>query len=57
VKDGYELQRELISHIRETEEARNAFTQMEDGKSPQPTAPEPRSCRVSTQPPSYAQPG
>ncbi len=49
VKDGYELQQELIGHVRETEEARNAFSkaveQMEDGKSPQPGAPEPRSGR------------
>jgi hypothetical protein len=26
VKDGYELQQELIGHVRETEEARNAFS-------------------------------
>ena len=45
VKDGYEVQQELIAHVRETEEARNAFSKavkrMEDGKSPQPDAPEP----------------
>ena len=61
MKDGYELQQDLIGHIRETEKARNDFSnavrQMEDGKSPQPTAPEPQSGRVSTQPPSYVQPG
>ncbi|HUY45101.1 MAG TPA: hypothetical protein VMV92_05175 [Streptosporangiaceae bacterium] len=49
VKDGYELQQELIAHVRETEEARNAFSKavkrMEDGKSPQPDAPEPQSGR------------
>jgi hypothetical protein len=27
VKDGYELQQELISHVRETEEARNRLQQ------------------------------
>jgi hypothetical protein len=26
VRDSYELQQELISHVRETEEARNAFS-------------------------------
>ena len=61
VKDGYEFQQELIGHIRETEEARNDFSnalkQMEDGKSPQPTAPERQSGRVSMQPPSHVQPG
>jgi len=45
VKDGYELQQELFGHVRETEEARNAFSKavkrMEDGKSPQPDEPEP----------------
>ncbi len=49
VKDGYELQQELIGHVRETEEARNAFSKavkrMEDGKSPQLDAPEPQSGR------------
>src|SRR5437879_6144853 len=49
VKDGYELQRELIGHVRETEEARNAFSKavkrMKDGKSPQLDAPEPQSGR------------
>jgi hypothetical protein len=47
VKDGYELQQELIAHIRETEEARNAFSKavkrMEGGRSPQSDAPEPLS--------------
>jgi hypothetical protein len=47
VKDGYEFQRQLIAHVGETEEARNAFSKavkrMEDGKSPQPDAPEPQS--------------
>ena len=51
VKDGYELQQELIGHVRETEKARNAFSEavkrMEDGKSPQPDAPEPQSGRDS----------
>jgi hypothetical protein len=46
VKDGYELQLELIGHVRETEEARNAFSKavkrMQDGKSPQLDAPEPQ---------------
>ena len=46
VKDGYELQQELIDHVREIEEARNAFSKavkrMEDGKPPQPDAPEPQ---------------
>lgn len=49
VKDGYALQQELIGHVRETEEARNAFSKavkrMQDGKSPQPDAPEPQSSR------------
>ena len=49
VKDGYEFQQELIGHVRETEQARNAFSKavkrMEDGRSPQPDAPEPQSCR------------
>ncbi len=49
VKDGYEFQQELIGHIRETEEARNAFSKavkrMEDGKPPQRDAPEPQSGR------------
>lgn len=49
VKDGYELQQELIKHIRETEEARNAFSQavkrMQDAKLPQRGAPEPQSGR------------
>ena len=49
VKDGYEFQQELIGHVRETEEARNTFSKavkrMEDGKSAQPDAPEPQSCR------------
>jgi hypothetical protein len=49
VKDGYDLQQELIGHVRETEEARNAFSKavkrMEGGKSPQLDAPEPRSGR------------
>jgi hypothetical protein len=49
VKDGYEFQQELITHIREVEEARNAFSRavkrMERGKSPQPGAPEPPSGR------------
>lgn len=49
VKDGYEFQQDLLAHVRETEEARNAFSQavkrMEDGKSPQPDAPEPQSGR------------
>ena len=49
VRDSYELQQELISHVRETEEARNAFSkavkQMQGGKSPQPDAPEPQSGR------------
>ena len=49
VKDGYQLQQELIGHVRETEEARNAFSKavkrMQDGKSPQPDAPEPQSGR------------
>jgi hypothetical protein len=49
VRDGYELQQELISHVRETEEARNAFSKavkrMQGGKSPQPDAPEPQSGR------------
>jgi hypothetical protein len=39
VKDEYEFQQELIGHIRETEEARNASSEavkrMEDGKAPQ----------------------
>ena len=47
VKDGYEFQQELIAYVRETEEARNAFSKavkrMGDGKSPQPDAPEPQS--------------
>jgi len=47
VKDGYEFQQELIGHIRETEEARNAFSKavmrIEDGKPPQQDAPEPQS--------------
>ena len=47
VKDGYELQQELIGHVRETEKARNAFSKavkrMEDGRPPQPDAPEPQS--------------
>jgi hypothetical protein len=46
VKDGFELQQELIGHVRETEEARNAFSKavkrMEDGKPPQLDAPEPQ---------------
>jgi hypothetical protein len=47
------VKQDLIGHIRETEEARNDFsnavTQMEDGKSPQPTAPEsgPAGCVIS----------
>jgi len=45
VKEGYELQQELIGHVRETEEARNAFSKavkrIQDGKPPQPDAPEP----------------
>lgn len=49
VKDGYEFQQELIAHVRETEEARNAFSKavkrIEDGKSPQLDAPEPQSGR------------
>jgi hypothetical protein len=49
VKDGYELQQELVSHVRETEEARKAFSKavkrMQDGESPQPDAPEPQSGR------------
>ena len=49
VKDGYELQQELIGHVRETEEARNAFSKaikrMQDGKSPLMDAPEPQSDR------------
>jgi len=49
VKDGYELQQELIGHVRETEEAHNAFSKavkrIQDGKSPQPGAPEPQSGR------------
>jgi hypothetical protein len=49
VKDGYEFQQQLIGHVRETEQARNAFSKavkrMEDGKSPQPDAPEPQSGR------------
>ncbi len=49
VKDGYEFQQELIGHVRETEEARNAFSKavkrMRDGKSPPPDAPEPQSGR------------
>jgi hypothetical protein len=49
VKDSYELQRELIGHVRETEEARNACSKavkrIQDGKSPQPDAPEPQSGR------------
>ena len=40
VKDGYKLQQELIDHVREIEEARNAFSKavkrMEDGKPPEP---------------------
>lgn len=47
VRDGYELQQELIGYVRETEEARNGFSRavkrMQDGKSPQPGAPEPQS--------------
>lgn len=47
VKDSYEFQQELITHVRETEEARNAFSQavkrLEDGKSPQSDVPEPQS--------------
>ena len=49
VKDGYELQQELIGYVRGTEEARNAFSKavkrMQDGKPPQPDAPEPQSGR------------
>ena len=49
VKDGYELQQELIGHVRETEEARNAFSKaikrIEGGKLPQPNAPERQSGR------------
>jgi hypothetical protein len=49
VRDGYEFQRELIAQVRQTEEARNAFSQavkrMEDGRSPQRDAPEPQSGR------------
>jgi hypothetical protein len=49
VKDGYEFQQELIAHVRDTEEARNAFSKavkrMEDGKLPQPDAPELQSGR------------
>ena len=52
VKDGYELQLELIGHVRETEEARDAFSKavkrMQDGKSPQLDAPEPQSGRDSS---------
>ena len=47
VKDGSEFQQELIGQVRETEQARNAFSKavkrMEDGRSPQPDAPEPQS--------------
>lgn len=47
VRDSYEFQQELITHIRETEEARNAFSRavkrMQNSKSPQPGAPEPLS--------------
>lgn len=46
VKDGYELQQELIGHVRETEEARNSFSKavkrIGDAKSPHPDAPEPQ---------------
>ena len=49
VKGGYEFQQELIGHVRETGQARNAagkaVKRMEDGKSPQPDAPEPQSGR------------
>lgn len=49
VKDGYELQQELIGHVRETEEARNAFStavkRIQNGGSRQPGAPEPQSSR------------
>ena len=49
LKDGYELQQELIGQVRETEEARKAFSKavkrMEDGKPPQLDAPEPQSGR------------
>jgi hypothetical protein len=49
VKDSYEFRQELIGHVRETGEARNAFSRavkrMEDGKWPQPDAPEPQSGR------------
>jgi hypothetical protein len=49
VKDGYKLQQELIGHVRKTEEARNAFSKaikrMQDGKPPQPDAPELQSGR------------
>jgi hypothetical protein len=49
VTDGYEFQQELIAHVRETEEVRNSFSKavkrIEDGKSPQPGAPEPQSGR------------
>lgn len=49
VADGYEFQQELIAQVRETEQARNAFSKvvkrMKGGKSPQPDAPEPQSGR------------
>lgn len=49
VKDGYELQQELIAHVSEAEEARNAFSRavkrIENGKFPQRGAPEPSSGR------------
>ena len=49
VKDGYEFQQELTGHVRETEQAANAASKavkrMEDGKSPEPDAPEPQSGR------------
>jgi hypothetical protein len=52
VRDGFELQQELIVHVRETEDAYNALSKaakrMEDGKSPQPGAPEPQSDRNSS---------
>ena len=47
VKDGYELQQELLAHILRVESDRNAFSKavkrMRSGRSPQPGAPEPRS--------------